>query len=81
MACRILAGFLLACLSLLAPRARPAAHEGTACGDLTGLTIPGLVVNAATVVPAGPFIPPDAKIAHAPRLLPRRSHGAPHQRL
>jgi feruloyl esterase len=58
---RILTGFLLASVCAMVPRARAGAHEGTACADLVSLTIPGVVVNAATMMPAGPFTPPGAK--------------------
>jgi feruloyl esterase len=56
---RILVGWLLACLPFLVP-ARSVASQGTACADLTGLTIPDVVVTAAALVAAGPFTPPGA---------------------
>src|SRR5207244_13097633 len=39
----------------------PAAAAGTACASLAALTIPGVSVRSAAVVPAGPFTPPGAR--------------------
>lgn len=57
---RLLAGLLLVSVPLVPQRVTTAA-QGTACGDLAALTIPDVVVNAATAVAAGPFVPPGSK--------------------
>ena len=61
MARRILTGIVLAYMSSQAPFAQTATRAGTACTDLTAMTIPDVVVHAAAVMPAGSFTPPGAK--------------------
>jgi tannase/feruloyl esterase len=45
----------------------PVAAAGTSCANLAALTIPGVTVRSAAIVPAGPFTPPGAQ---APLTLP-----------
>ena len=59
---RWLTGALVASFPLLAfPSATLA--QGTACANLAALTIPNVVINAATAVAAGGFTPPGAATA------------------
>ncbi len=53
---RILAGFLGIAGAMWA-QAGGTSAAGTACGNLAALTIPDVTVNAASLVPAGPFAP------------------------
>ena len=54
---RILAGFAIAALPVVGSMPRADASQGTTCNDLAALTIPDVVVHAATTI-AGPFTPP-----------------------
>jgi len=51
-------GAMVASLPLLAFPAGIGAADGTPCAALASLTIPNVVINAATAVPAGAFSPP-----------------------
>ena len=67
MARRLLGSLLVAQLLAVGQLARPAAFQGTSCGELAVLTIPDVTINAATDVAAGTFTPPGSK---APLTLP-----------
>lgn len=58
----VLAGLLVTTVSPLAQVARPASI-GTPCSSLAALTIPDVTVNAATLVAAGQFTPPNSPVA------------------
>lgn len=63
---RLLAGVFVASIPLIAQAPKPAA-AGTPCANLAALTIPNVVINAATAVAAGGFSPPGST---APITLP-----------
>lgn len=64
---RLLAGVLVASIPLLDQAPKPATAAGTPCVNLAALTIPNVVINAATVMTAGAFSPPGSP---APMTLP-----------
>ncbi len=64
---RLLAGVFVASIPLLAQAPKPAIAAGTPCANLAALTIPDVVINAATAVAAGAFSPPGSP---APMALP-----------
>jgi len=61
MARRLVVALVVAIVPTLFEVTTPAASAGTACASLAALTIPGVSVRSAAVVPAGPFTPPGAR--------------------
>ncbi len=60
---RVLSVLVVASSPLLPGGIAAAAPATTACGTLTALTIPTVMVTAATLMPAGAFTPPGASTA------------------
>ncbi len=58
---RLFAAALLATIPTIFGAAAAPPAAGTACANLAALTIPGVVVRAATAIPAGAFTPPGSR--------------------
>src|SRR5450755_4608040 len=60
---RLLTGFAVALIPVLAQASVPAASAGTSCANLAALTIPNVTIRSATAMAPGQFTPPGGRAA------------------